>query len=222
MVNYNESMVYKICCNDLNVKEIYVGSTCNFNRRKQNHKQRCNDINGDKYHLKVYKFIRDHGGWFNWSMVLLENVNVNSKLELHKKEREYLEKLGATLNNIIPTRTINEWREDRKEHIFNRNKKFREDNKEKIQKMNKEKYIKNREHILKYQKEYAEKGGGEFKEKNKKKQSQFREKNRDKINERIKEWSKIEVLCDCGVNVKKGSLSKHKKTKKHIEIMKGI
>ena len=35
---------------------------------------------------------------FNWSMVLLENVNVNSKLELHQKEREYLEKLGATLN----------------------------------------------------------------------------------------------------------------------------
>ena len=128
MVNYNNSKIYKICCNDLNVKDVYVGSTCNFNRRKQAHKECCNNINRNKYNLKVYKYIRDNGGWVNWSMVLLENVNVNSKLELHQKEREYLEKLGATLNQIIPSRTIKEWTKE----YYEKNKEKISENKKRI------------------------------------------------------------------------------------------
>ena len=45
MVNYNKSMIYKICCNDLKIKEIYIGSTTNFTKRKQTHKSYCNNIN---------------------------------------------------------------------------------------------------------------------------------------------------------------------------------
>ena len=39
VVNYNQSIIYKICCNDTDVEDIYVGSTTNYYRRKQEHKQ---------------------------------------------------------------------------------------------------------------------------------------------------------------------------------------
>ena len=56
----------------------------------------------------MYKFIRAYGGWENWQMILIEEVNCNSKLELHQKERQYIEALKATLNIGIPARTAEE------------------------------------------------------------------------------------------------------------------
>ena len=87
MVNYNNSTIYKLCCKDISIKEIYIGSTTNFNRRKQQHKSNCN--NSD---YNVYQFIRNNGNWQNWSMIEIENINVNNKRKLETKEREYIEK----------------------------------------------------------------------------------------------------------------------------------
>jgi len=44
MVNYEKSTIYKIVCKDVNIKDCYVGSTTNFNRRKQEHKYNCNNV----------------------------------------------------------------------------------------------------------------------------------------------------------------------------------
>ena len=38
-INYQNTIIYKICCNDLNVKHVYVGHTTNFINRKVNRKQ---------------------------------------------------------------------------------------------------------------------------------------------------------------------------------------
>ena len=105
MVNYQNGMIYKLCCNDLNITDIYIGSTVCFKERKRCHKKSCNNPNSRNYNLKVYKFIRDNGGWDKWSMVLVANTSCNSKLELAKHERHYYEKLNATLNMIFPQRT---------------------------------------------------------------------------------------------------------------------
>ncbi len=43
MVNYSKGLVYKLCCNDTNIKDIYVGSTTNFIRRKSDHKSACDN-----------------------------------------------------------------------------------------------------------------------------------------------------------------------------------
>jgi len=48
MVNYEKSTIYKIVCKDVNIKDCYVGSTTNFNRRKQEHKYNCNNVNSKK------------------------------------------------------------------------------------------------------------------------------------------------------------------------------
>ena len=40
-VDYSKTIIYKIVCNDLNVKDIYVGSTTDFTKRKNKHKSCC-------------------------------------------------------------------------------------------------------------------------------------------------------------------------------------
>ena len=62
MPNYEKCVMYKIICNDTTIKDIYVGSTCNFTRRKCGHKSDCNNANTSRYNLKVYQFIRTNGG----------------------------------------------------------------------------------------------------------------------------------------------------------------
>ena len=106
MVNYNKSIIYKICCKDINIKEIYVGSTANeLRKRKSKHKSDCNNVNSHSYNLNVYKFIRNNGGFSNWDIVEIEKYNCNDKQELHKRERFYIELLGASLNSQIPNRS---------------------------------------------------------------------------------------------------------------------
>jgi len=106
--DYSKGIIYKLCCNDLNIKEIYVGSTTNFKDRKSKHKHSCNKEKSKAYNLKVYQYIRSNGGWDNWDMILLENYNATDSHHLEARERYWLETLKATLNCQIPTRTEKE------------------------------------------------------------------------------------------------------------------
>ena len=124
MPNYQNAMIYKLVCNDLNISDIYIGSTVSFRRRKYAHKQCCNNPNSKKYNLKVYKFIRDNSGWDNWDMVLVANTPCNSKLELAKHERHYYEELNPTLNSYCPGRTKKEWLEKNKDIIKIKRKEY--------------------------------------------------------------------------------------------------
>jgi predicted GIY-YIG superfamily endonuclease len=57
MVNYSKALVYKLECKDPDITDIYVGSTCNFNRRKQQHKKNCMNENDRDYNytsLSIY------------------------------------------------------------------------------------------------------------------------------------------------------------------------
>ena len=40
-INYQNTIIYKIVCNDLNVKDVYVGNTTDFTKRKWSHKSDC-------------------------------------------------------------------------------------------------------------------------------------------------------------------------------------
>ena len=84
-----------------------------------------------KHNFKVYQVIRNNGGWDNWSMILIENYPCNNKLEAEQRERYWIETLQATLNQIIPTRTKQEYREENKEHILNQKKEYYQLNKDK-------------------------------------------------------------------------------------------
>ena len=46
----NEITIYKIYCKDESIKDIYIGSTCNFKQTKNgNTNHCCNNSNGSNY-----------------------------------------------------------------------------------------------------------------------------------------------------------------------------
>ena len=59
-------------------------------------------------------------------MVLVEKTPCEDEIEALKIEREFWEKLGATLNTNVPSRTIQEYLNVNKDKIRKRNKEYRE------------------------------------------------------------------------------------------------
>ena len=152
--NYSESIIYKLCCLNSNITDIYVGSTTNFKARKNQHKNNSCNENNKKYNYAVYKFIRDNGGWDNWDMIQVEQYNADSKRMLEMRERHWLETLKSTLNMYIPTRNKKEfgeiYREKNREQINENKKKHYQTHKEDY----KEYYERNKIKILEQRKEY--------------------------------------------------------------------
>src|SRR5690606_13128082 len=106
---YENSIVYQLCCHDPTITDQYVGSCCGFKKRKWKHKSDCTNPNSEHYNTPVYQFIRENGGWNNWTMIQLVSVACKSKRELESIERQYIEQLRPTLNRQVPTRTHKEY-----------------------------------------------------------------------------------------------------------------
>jgi hypothetical protein len=98
--------MYKIVCNDLNVKDVYVGHTTDFTKRETRHKYDCINHNSKKRNLKVYETIRVNGGWENWTMIEIEKYPCHDKNEARARERYWYELLNANLNMICPTLNV--------------------------------------------------------------------------------------------------------------------
>src|SRR4051812_24970874 len=101
--------IYKIYCTDVNITEIYVGSTRDAKERKSHHKGVCNNPTDRNHNTPVYQFIRANGGWENWTLIIIETIEYNEKHELRAREHHWIETLKATLNCQVPTRTDKEW-----------------------------------------------------------------------------------------------------------------
>jgi len=205
-IDYSKSVIYKICCRDVSVKEIYVGSTTCVVDRRAHHKHSCGNEAGKYYELAVYLFIRDHGGWENWELVVVEAFPCKTSEETRTRERFWMESLGATLNSNNPIRTpadqalqCRTYREAHREEISEHKKKY---------------HVEHREHILEYQNQYRAANIEAVREK----QNIRYAANRDTINEKKREL----ITCDCGAEVRRADLARHKKTAKHIEAMEAI
>ncbi|NBW13107.1 MAG: hypothetical protein EBR82_34310 [Caulobacteraceae bacterium] len=129
-IDYSRTVIYKIVCNDLEIKDCYVGHTTDFICRKTEHKYCCNISTKKGYNLKIYKTIRDNGGWDNWSMIEIEKYPCNDSAEARTRERYWYEILNANLNSINPNRSNLE-REHTEKYKQTR-KKWYENNKKKI------------------------------------------------------------------------------------------
>jgi predicted GIY-YIG superfamily endonuclease len=101
-IDYSNTIIYKIVCNDPSIKDLYIGHTTNFVQRKYAHKQTCNNTKSPYYNLKLYKTIRENGNWCNWEMTIVNFYNCKDHLEARQKEQEYFISLNATLNSIEP------------------------------------------------------------------------------------------------------------------------
>jgi hypothetical protein len=146
-IDYSKTIIYKIVCNDLNITDCYVGSTTDFKTRKSAHKSACNNEKSLRHDLKVYKMIRDNGGWDNWSMIQIEKFVCNDSNEAHARERYWYENMNAKLNTHVPNRTEEEWRKDNKDEVSRKDKIYREIKKDHFKEQHREYYIKNKEKI---------------------------------------------------------------------------
>ena len=164
-IDYSKTIIYKIVCKDINIKDCYVGSTTDFVRRKSEHKKKSKKSN-----IYIYEFIRENGNWENWEMIEIEKYNAVDKLDALKKERYFLEELKATLNKKIPSRTKKEYDKEWKEAY------------------------------PEYKKEYDK---------------EYYEVNKEKLNQNKKE----KITCECGSIISKGEIAKHKRTKKHEDLL---
>jgi len=99
--------VYKIFCKDENIKDCYVGSTNDIGERIRCHKGNCNNTKRPHYNYRVYKFIRDNGGWENWDYEIIDVLNGITHDELMICERKYIEEIG-TLNSYMSWRALGE------------------------------------------------------------------------------------------------------------------
>ncbi len=148
-----EYFIYKLYNPDCDF--IYVGSTRDMTARKNKHKSDCNNVNNKKYNLKVYKTIREHNGWDEWFMVVLEVMPDVTKMTAEMQEDAYRVQLNATMNSKrascggISIEEYNKQRYiDNRETILARVNQYQIDNKEAISKQKRQHYQDNREQIL--------------------------------------------------------------------------
>ena len=139
IIDYSKTIIYKLVnydCPDL----VYVGSTTNFTKRKQHHKDAVYNTNSRKYNYKIYTTIRENGNWESWIMIKICNYPCNDNHEAKLEEDRHKMELKANLNMRKATRTKKQYREDNIEIIKEREKLYREDNKEEIKERRSQKY----------------------------------------------------------------------------------
>ena len=174
ITDYGKTIIYKIVCNDLTIKECYVGHTTDMTKRKCQHKSCCHNDKDKGHNHKIYKIIRENGGWSNWSMILVEKFPCKDKFEACKRERELYEGLGAKMNIQRPYITQEDTKEyykkyyqDHKEEYIQNRKQYYQDHKEQIKQYRED----HKEQIEQYQKKYNEQYGKKYREENKEKRN---------------------------------------------------
>lgn len=118
--------IYEIVCKDENIKDCYIGSTKNFDKRKFKHNYNCKTINDKNYNLQVYKFIRNNGGWKNWDMKVIEEIECKTKTDAVIKEQYYIQTRQTNNMNTIRSYVSKEKKileHKRKQFVKNLNKK---------------------------------------------------------------------------------------------------
>jgi len=188
--------IYKIADKAAEFDEIYVGSTTRLRQRKLDHKRCCNNPNNKEHNQYKYQFIRENGGFDNFELYELEEIQYDDKKELLKKEREWIERLKPELNKAVPTRTCKEYYEDNKGAIHARHKQYREVNKDAI---------------CAQTKQYRE----THKEAIREQRKQYREANKETV--RAKQNERHD--CPCGGKFTRANKAEHERCKKHQDYL---
>ena len=108
--------IYKLESKDPNITKIYFGSTRNWKRRVREHKYNTNTPSSKEYNRGVYQYIREHGGFDNWELRLVEVCDA-TKIELTELERKWIENNPNCLNQALPNHSYKEWYQENKPHV---------------------------------------------------------------------------------------------------------
>jgi hypothetical protein len=181
--------------------KVYIGSTIStladrFYHHKTSYRKWVLNGKPEKLGNPTCVLVFEEYGLENVYIELVELYPCSCKDELERREgqiqREYIAKQLA-VNKIIAGRTKKEWSLENKDKLD----KWFEEHKEDL-KIKKKKYFEeHKDTILEYRKQYMI----DHKEEISKKRSQ-------------------KVKCECGCDVSRRNLAQHKKSKKHIELLK--
>ena len=120
MPDYSKIQIYRFVCNDLTIKDNYVGSTTNWTKRKQHHKKCCNNLNNNHSHLNIYKVMRENGGFENWNMILIEDYPCENRRQAEQREQYwkefYNDNMGQNRAFVTEEQKIQESHEFHKKH----------------------------------------------------------------------------------------------------------
>jgi len=199
MPDYSKSVIYTI----RSKHNIYVGSTTDFKTRKYHHKGNITNENRNTYNIKLYKTIRDNAG--EWDMKAHSIFPCNSKLELSIEEERVRQLLAADMNmkSCGTGLALSEYK-----------KQYREQYKDKYTEYKKQWYEQNRDEHKEKMKQYREQNRDEIREYKK----QYREQHREELREKGRQ----KVTCECGCDVAKYNLSRHRKSPKHFLLMEKL
>ena len=186
---YHKGKIYTI--RSFQTEKYYIGSTCNpLYKRLANHK-----YNYESYKKGKSNFITsfDIIKYEDCYIELLEYFKCETKEELNKREGELIRlHKDNIVNKCIPNRKIKEWYENNRETILEKKKEYHENN---------------RETLIQKKKIYNEI--------NKNKRLNYYQENKEDIRQKAKE----KILCECGQEISRSGISKHKKTKIHLQIV---
>jgi predicted GIY-YIG superfamily endonuclease len=93
---YKNTIIYMIRPKHNNFY-MYIGHTTDKDRRLKEHIRATETDN-----KKIYKTIRETGGWEHWEMIVISNYVCSCKEDALKIEQEWCEKLRPNLNSISP------------------------------------------------------------------------------------------------------------------------
>ena len=108
------NVIYKIMCRNPDVKDIYIGSTKHHKSRESNHRHCAHNPESKLYNTKLYKKIRENGGWHNWTIQHLEICRHG--VDIKAREKHYYNELKPTLNTCSPLRLDNEYIDYKREY----------------------------------------------------------------------------------------------------------
>ena len=140
---------YKLYCKT-NPDLVYIGSTTDFKERTHCHISSCNNPNDPNHHYKVYKTIRENGGWDNWiieviyfqedlterqaratEQVLMNDFGTLNEIRAYTDKKEY-DREYKQKNKEAIAEYKKQYNQDNKEAIAQKNTQYRQDNKEAI------------------------------------------------------------------------------------------
>ena len=237
---------YHFVCNDPEITSTYVGHTTNFRKRKNQHKSACN-VSIEKNNIKLYKTLRENGGFENWKMIELEKRICVDKRDAERFEQEWIDKLQSKLNTNKAFGANNKLeyprmqRELHKELLTEYHSKYYHENKEKITLQNKEYVLRNKEKTAEYKKQRYESNKEKLSDESKKyyllnkeklieKSAKYYKENKTEALNKQKEYALVNKdkiqerktkpwTCECGSTCRHGDKSQHFKSKKHQEFI---
>ena len=129
--DYSKTVIYKIQHREID-ELLYVGSTTDFTRRKKQHQKMCNNVDGKQYNTKIYKNIRDNGGWDMFNMVIVKEFPCQNKYEAFMEEDRCMIEMKANMNSFRAYQTHEEYEECKKQYRIKYKDKIAERDKQKM------------------------------------------------------------------------------------------